>query len=240
MQRSSPAEDGNRALQRLRGLGATVEVVQGDVTNEEDVARAVALAGKGATLRGVVHSAAALDDDLIVRQSAERFETVLAPKVRGALNLHRQTASAELDHFVLFSSGASFMGPPGQSNYSAANNFIDGLVARRRVDGLPGLAVNWGAWGEVGGAVRLGLMKTLGRFGVAPISPADGMAALERLMEANVEQAAVLRVDWPRFVERVWLGDTPSLMRELVQPDHASELAQQRRAGSIMPPSASA
>jgi len=215
MQRRAPDADGLREVEALRRTGATVEVVQGDVTDADDVARALSAAGRECDLRGVVHSAAALDDAPIVSQTGERFETVLSPKVRGSLNLHRQTASAELDLFVLFSSGASFIGPPGQSNYSAANNFIDGLAARRRADGLPATAVNWGAWSEVGGAARLGLMSVLERFGLAPISPSEGMVCLERLIAAGVGQALVLKADWTRFVDAVWLGDGPPLLAEL-------------------------
>ena len=74
-------------------------------------------------VRGILHSAGVLDDATIENQSLERFEKVFLPKVNGAWNLHECTMAMniELDFFVFFSSIASLLGSPGQSNYAAAN-----------------------------------------------------------------------------------------------------------------------
>ena len=64
-------------------------------------------------LKGVIHAAGVLDDGLLADQSWERFDTVLAPKVRGAWELHQATRNIELDFFVLYSSAASVSGITG-------------------------------------------------------------------------------------------------------------------------------
>jgi hypothetical protein len=64
----------------------------------------------------VVHCAGVLDDGLLQAQTPQRFAAVMAPKVRGAWNLHTLTQQLDLDCFVLFSSIASFMGQPGQGH----------------------------------------------------------------------------------------------------------------------------
>ena len=104
-------------------------------------------------LRGVIHSAMVLDDGVILQQTLERLHRVMAPKAQGAWNLHRCSEGRELDFFVLFSSAATLVGAPGQSNYTAANAFTDELVRYRRQRGLPASSIAWGAWANVGQAV---------------------------------------------------------------------------------------
>src|SRR5207302_10199578 len=91
-------------------------------------------------IRGIIHSAGVLDDGVILQQDRERFAAVMRPKVDGAWNLHSQTLNAELDFFVLFSSAASMLGSPGQSNHAAANAFLDMLAHRRRTEQRPALS----------------------------------------------------------------------------------------------------
>ena len=80
---------------------------------------------------------------MLIQQSPESYEKVAGPKVRGAWHLHTQTQDRPLDFFVLFSSVASIIGSPGQSNYAASNAFMDGLAHFRRRKGLAATAVNW-------------------------------------------------------------------------------------------------
>lgn len=56
----------------------------------------------------------------------------------------------ELSYFVVFSSVSCGRGNAGQSNYGFANSAMERVCEQRRHDGLPGLAVQWGAIGDVG------------------------------------------------------------------------------------------
>lgn len=56
----------------------------------------------------------------------------------------------ELAYFVAFSSVSCGRGNAGQSNYGYANSAMERVCEKRRHDGLPGLAVQWGAIGDVG------------------------------------------------------------------------------------------
>ena len=106
-------------------------------------------------IRGIIHAAGILDDGVLAKQSWPRFESVMAPKVRGAWNLHRLTLPRNLDFMVYFSAAAAIIGSSGQGNYAAANAFLDALAHARKAMGLPALSINWGIWAEVGMASRL-------------------------------------------------------------------------------------
>lgn len=66
--------------------------------------------------------------------------------------VHRVTRQKcpELQHFVVFSSVSCGRGNAGQSNYGFANSTMERVCEQRRHDNLPGLAIQWGAIGDVG------------------------------------------------------------------------------------------
>jgi acyl carrier protein len=100
-----------------------------------------------------------------------------------------------LDFFILFSSITAVLGSPGQSNYAAANAFLDALAHHRRARGLPALSINWGPWTRVGLAARLEQSGQEALHGLHPITPAQGLAALERLLRQPVAQVGVMPFD---------------------------------------------
>ena len=142
----------------------------------------------GLELRGVVHAAAVIDDSLLVTMSKESLERVWAPKAAGALRLHEATVGRALDWWVGFSSVASLLGSPGQAAYACASAWLDGLVAWRRASGLPAAAINWGPWSEVG--VARSLTATV----LDPITPAEGIEALESLLATDRPMTGVARL----------------------------------------------
>jgi acyl transferase domain-containing protein/acyl carrier protein len=185
------------AVEELRAAGASVEVVGADVARGEDAARLIAACQARGPLRGVVHAAGVLDDGILEKQTAERFACVLAPKVRGAWELHVRTQSLPLDFFVCFSSRAALLGSPGQGNHAAASAFLDALAHHRRARGLPGLSINWGPWADVSLATRL--HARLQAHGEGLIEPATGMRLFARAVEHGGPQIAAMCVDWARY-----------------------------------------
>ena len=185
-----------RMLAAWRARGAQV------MTAEVDVADEAALAGALAELRRVLpplgtvfHAAGVLDDAPFQELGVERIAAVLAPKVAGALGLHRLTQGDPVRAFVLFSSASTLLGLPGQAAYAAANAVLDGLAQVRHSEGLPALAVNWGAWGEVGLAARADRSALLAARGFAPMPPDEALDLLARLQTVGVTHAAAMRFD---------------------------------------------
>ena len=165
-------------------------------------------------LAGVIHAAGVVDDGLIESQTKERFEKVLGPKVAAASLLHELTQKLELDLFVLYSSAASVLGSPGQSNYATGNAYLDGLAWQRNAAGLPAISINWGPWTE-GMADDQRIRKRLALQGITPLSVDEAHAAMEKLITSDTVQATVMDVDWRKM--RIGpTGDVPPMLQELV------------------------
>jgi acyl transferase domain-containing protein/acyl carrier protein len=188
-------------IEELRASGTVVIAEALDISDETALsALLVRVRAEGAPLRGVLHSAGVLDDAGLIHQDAQRFARVFSPKVQGGWLLDRLTRHDALDWFVLFSSVAGVLGSPGQCNHSAANAFLDVLAHERRNQGLPALSINWGAWAEIGAAADRGLTQKLAAQGFGALSPEQGLLAMQRLLESGLVQAAVLPIDWKRFL----------------------------------------
>jgi NADPH:quinone reductase-like Zn-dependent oxidoreductase/SAM-dependent methyltransferase/acyl carrier protein len=232
MGRHAPGADAQAVIEALAAEGAQITVVQGDVASADDVRRALHAGDQTAyPLRGVIHAAGVLDDGALTQQSWARFAPVLAPKVQGAWNLHQQTADLPLDFFVFYSSIASLLGSPGQSNHAAANSFMSALAHVRRAAGQPGLSIDWGAWSAVGAAVSRGVDARVGDAGMGTIAPDEGMELLRLLLQMDVAEAAVLPMEWGRYL-RNWAGDKiPPFFAEVASLA-AQSVAQSATAGA--------
>ena len=215
MSRRAASTEAAAAIETLRGEGAEVRVVQGDVASATDVGRALAEARAIlGPVRGVVHAAGQLDDGVLLEQDWARFAGVMAAKVAGAWHLHTLTRDDDLDLFVLFSSVASLLGSPGQGNHAAANAYLDALAHHRRALGLCGLSINWGAWSEIGAAARADRERRIQLQGIDSMTPAEALAALEAALESGYPQIAAVAVDWPRFLARFDGRRRPSLLAD--------------------------
>ncbi|WP_143079274.1 KR domain-containing protein, partial [Streptomyces monashensis] len=146
---------------------------------------AALLSGAERPWTGVFHLAAVLDDGVVEAQSPERLAGVWGPKADGARHLDELSRELGLDlaAFVLFSSAAGVLGGAGQSNYAAANVFVDVLAARRRAVGLPASSLSWGLWEQAGVGLTAGLgqaeLARMRRQGVAALSERQALAALD-------------------------------------------------------------
>ena len=162
--RSDP-EDGERAasvaasLAELHALGATVEVIRCDVSQEPALRSAINSAvSRHGMVNGVFHLAGVAGGGMVAFGSAEDTASVLAPKVRGTLALDAVFAGrTPLDFTVYYSSRAAVDGLVGAADYAAANAYLDATAARARQTGARVLSVGWPVWTGAGMAHEAGV-----------------------------------------------------------------------------------
>ncbi|WP_319454754.1 MULTISPECIES: SDR family NAD(P)-dependent oxidoreductase [unclassified Mycobacterium] len=162
-------------------------------------------------LGGVAHLAGVLDDALLPQQTLDRFRTTLAPKSFGAWHLHRMTKDDELEFFIVYSSGTSVLGAPGQANYATANAMLDGLVAHRKAQGLPATSINWGPWANGGMADSEAARANLGARGLIPLEPGAALNALGEVVANGIGQAIALKANWQRAAKLLGSARPPIL-----------------------------
>ena len=222
--RRPPDPEVETEIEALRKSGVRVQVELADVTDAAALDAMLARMDRDMPpLGGVIHSVGVLSDAAISNQRWETFETVMWPKMLGAWHLHRATADRDLDMFVLFSSVAGVLGNPGQSNHAAANAFLDQLAAHRRALGLPGQAIAWGAWSEIGEAEeqRERMTQRSATSGIEWITPQQGLRALDRLVREDAATSVVLARDWVAFGES--LEGRPTFLEDLLSEDGEGE-----------------
>ena len=230
--RSAPTGHAATQIEALRSTGVSVKLAACDISSATDVAEVLAqIAEQLPPLRGILHAAGVVDDGMIPEQTLQRFDRVMAPKVRGTWNLHRLTASLPIDFFVLFSSGAALLGSPGQSNYAAANSFLDAMAYVRQAQGRHAVSINWGSWSDVGMAADVGEAhrRRWAAQGLGMIAPQDGVRMLQDILQrASSPNVAALPLDRARLPRT--LGP---FFERLVAPQ-ATERAKSNSSGDVL------
>lgn len=93
-----------------------------------------------------MNSGGVLQDAVLTAQTAASMRAVQAPKLASAAAMQHAANGQPVHQTLLFSSVASLLGNPGQSNYAAANAALEGWAACGSSSGLNSLAIQWGAW----------------------------------------------------------------------------------------------
>ncbi|NXY35555.1 FAS synthase, partial [Pomatorhinus ruficollis] len=148
-----------KRVEEWKALGIKVLVSTSDIGTLEGTQLLIEEALQLGPVGGIFNLAVVLRDGMIENQTPELFWEVNKPKYSGTLHLDWVTRKKcpDLDYFVVFSSVSCGRGNAGQSNYGFANSTMERICEQRCHDGLPGLAIQWGAIGDVGI-----LMKTMG------------------------------------------------------------------------------
>lgn len=201
---------------------AKIECLACDVSKEESVqkARNWLLRHGWPRVQGIVHTAGVLTDGTIPNQSGDKLSLAFGPKVDGARHLRAIFRPA--DFLILFSSAAALFGSIGQASYAAANATLDALAENWAAAGEPVLSIQWGAWSEVGMAVRHDAVKRAEAVGFGSISPTLGKEILDHLLHLGKRGVVcVSPIDWNRLTLSMPLVSR-FLMKKVQTPNTAT------------------
>ncbi|XP_066594557.1 fatty acid synthase [Prorops nasuta] len=136
-----------------KGYGIHIEIITGkDASKQEDCEYILKKAGSIGPVDAIFNLAVVLKDSIMKNQTVETFEESFRAKAWATKMLDKVSRKLcpQLRHFVVFSSVSCGRGNAGQSNYGMSNSVMERICEKRSKDGLPALAIQWGAVGDVG------------------------------------------------------------------------------------------
>ncbi|KAJ8604289.1 hypothetical protein CTAYLR_002502 [Chrysophaeum taylorii] len=151
----------------------------------------------------VFHLAGALRDATIATMDRDAFGVPIYPKARGLAAIRTVAARRRwpVRAIVAYSSTTSLYGFGGQSNYSAANTFVDHLADWDDDPSKPPVvAIHWGPWADAGMAKRGTKAHSFAlRFGDAPLATDEALRCLAFALGPAPSRFAAFKVaNWDR------------------------------------------
>jgi acyl transferase domain-containing protein/NAD(P)-dependent dehydrogenase (short-subunit alcohol dehydrogenase family) len=166
-------------LRALEQAGSPCAYFAADIRDAAGIGRAVAsVRDRFGPVTAIVHGAGVIADKKIADKTPDQFALVFDTKAGGLRTLLAATQSDPIDTICLFSSVAARFGNPGQCDYAAANEVLNGIgavEARRRGTQTLVRSIGWGPWD--GGMVTAPLAAHFRSRGVGLIPIASGARA---------------------------------------------------------------
>lgn len=183
-----------KTIKELEKNGSKILLFSADISDLERMSVIISeLRQKYQRINGVMNCAGVAGDGFIIIKNIKRFESVIKPKMQGTWVLDKLTQEDELDFFITLSSISSFLSEAGQSDYTAANCYLDAYSNSRRKAGRRTLTINWTAWKEIGMAVKFDANKEDDVF--KPITTADAMNAFEQVLNRDIDRIIIGQLD---------------------------------------------
>lgn len=149
-------------------------------------------------VNGILHCAGVSANNFIMNKETTEVNKVFAPKIDGMKNIDFVTRNEALDIIVLFSSIAGILPMAGQSDYAAANAFLDSYaeyrnsrVSKKQRHGIT-ISINWPLWKETGMRVDEETITMLeNQWGMLPMDIDSGIRAFEKIIEQGLVNGLV-------------------------------------------------
>lgn len=181
-------------IQKIEKMHTKVSLYNADVSNEAEITGVIEdIMQKFGKIDGIVHCAGIPGDGVIVNKEEHIFREVLAPKVEGTWLLHLLTKQFCPDFFILFSSVTAITGAFGQSDYCAANSFLNAFSEYRNSLGLPTLSITWTKWKGVGIGVDFEIDLNKEMF--YPINHESALKVFKRIWNSSAANIIVGEVN---------------------------------------------
>ncbi|XOV79526.1 MAG: amino acid adenylation domain-containing protein [Aestuariibacter sp.] len=206
-----------RIRTQLEALGERASYIQLDLTDRDQVQKVLAQQpAEFSAICGVLHCAGMVADNFLIKKSEAELRAVFAPKVTGTENLDLACRTMQLDFMALFSSESS-LGSMGQSDYAAANGFMNDFASWRNQLVQKGerhghtVAICWPYWEQGGMHLDVGTL--------ANITDETGMQAMSSDTGLNAFNVALNR---PQGQILFIAGELDKIRRYVEQSDDKS------------------
>jgi NAD(P)-dependent dehydrogenase (short-subunit alcohol dehydrogenase family)/thioesterase domain-containing protein/acyl carrier protein len=204
-------------IEELNALGAEVRVAACDVGNRAALRDLLASIPAAHPLGAIVHAAGVTHNGLVGSLTPEQIDYCLGAKADAAWYLHELTSAAGLSAFVMISSVAGSVPPPGQGGYAAANVFLDALATHRHAEGMAATSLAYGLWDtETGLTDRLSQAdrQRMRRQGVPPLAAAKALELFDAALSTDRPVHVPVELDLAALRA---LDAVPALLSDLVK-----------------------
>lgn len=173
----------------IENNGSTVECFSADMLSLESVSKAFeSIRNKYKSINGIFHCAGIAGKGFIKDKDIAEFNKVTRTKIFGTWILNNLTKNDNLDFMVLYSSVAAQLAFPGQSDYTAANSFMDSSAQMESDKGRKVISINWPTWAGVGIAKDNGIV---GDTILRKVEIQEGVSLLLCLLNKKVSNVIV-------------------------------------------------
>lgn len=200
-----------QALRREAASAQAVDYVTADISDEVAVTALLTHVqrqhecGVWGRLCGVIQSVGVIRDSLTLRKTSEQLRDVMRPKLLGTESLLRATQDLDLDFVTLFGSIAGVTGNIGQTDYAAANAYLDVLAQQAHARGHRSvMTIDWPLWANGGMKLSDAQIKAMHQVtGLLPLSNETAAQAFHQAVRLGHPQTLVLAGDINRIEDTV-------------------------------------
>ena len=184
------------AIQSVEAAGGNAFYHSVDLTDSDAVASVMeTIRSTNDQIDVLVHAAGIEISRFLSDKARDEFDLVFDVKCDAWHSLMRALGDTPLKAAVVFSSVAGRFGNGGQSDYSAANDFLTKCMTNFR-NSRPqtrGIAIDWTAWGGIGMATRGSIPTMMAAAGIDMLPPEAGIPIVRKeLTEGPVASEVVV------------------------------------------------
>jgi|GEM_PF-699708 amino acid adenylation domain-containing protein len=185
-----------RKIERLREIeneAAGVWLYSTDVSDYKRLKTTIEeIKSEHGKIFGVIHAAGIPGEGFIFGKSLETFRNVIKPKIHGTINLSALLKDEKPDFFIMTSALTAILPTPGQSDYTAANCFMDAYSAELNNSGISAVNINLTSWKETGMAYDFGVTDD---EIFKSISTKDGVSGIAKIIQRKINSIILGKAD---------------------------------------------
>jgi len=171
------------AIQAVEDAGGTAYYHCINLLDKKAVTKVIEdIKKKNGKIDVLIHAAGLEISHFLSDKKPEEFDLVFDVKSEGWFNILSSIGDMPLKNAVVFSSIAGRFGNGGQTDYSAANDFLCKSISsfRNTRPEIRGIALDWTAWGGIGMATRGSIPTIMKQAGIDMLPPEAGIPIVRR------------------------------------------------------------